>query len=54
MKVTVIPVVIDALGTFPKGLVKGLKDLEIRLQVESIQITALSRSAVVLRRVPKT
>ena len=30
MKVTVIPVIIGALGTIPKGLVKGLKDLEIR------------------------
>ena len=30
MKVTVIPTVIDALGTIPKGLVTGLKDLEIR------------------------
>ena len=36
MKVTVIPVVIGALGTIPKGLVKGLKDLEIRGQVETI------------------
>ena len=31
----VIPVVIGALGTTPKGLVKGLEDLEIRGQVET-------------------
>ena len=30
MKVTVIPVVIGALGTVTKGLIKGLLDLEIR------------------------
>ena len=29
-KVTVIPIVIGALGTLIEGLVKGLKDLEIR------------------------
>ena len=30
MKVTVIPIVIGALGTVTKGLVQGLEDLEIR------------------------
>ena len=30
MKVTQIPIVIGALGTVIKGLVKGLEDLEIR------------------------
>ena len=29
MKVTVIPLVIGALGTIPSGLVKRLEDLEI-------------------------
>ena len=33
----VIPVVTCALKTLPKGLVKGLEDLEIRRQVEKIQ-----------------
>ena len=37
MKVTVIPTVIGALGTILKGLVKRLKNLEIRTQVETIQ-----------------
>ena len=36
MKVTVIPIIVGALGTIPKGLVKGLKDLEMRRQVETI------------------
>ena len=50
MKVTVLPVVIGALGTITKGLVKGLEDLEIRGQVEYIQKTPLSESAKILRR----
>ena len=41
MKVTVIPLVIGALGTVTKGLVKGLEDLKIRGQVETIQTSAL-------------
>ena len=32
MKVTVIPIVIGAVGTVTKGLVKGLENLEIRDQ----------------------
>ena len=36
MMVTVIPVVIGAHGTIPKGMVKGLEDLEIRRKVETI------------------
>ena len=54
VKETVIPIVISALGTIPKGLVKGLEDLEIRGQVETMQTTALSRSAKILRRVLET
>ena len=30
MKVTMIPIVIGALGTVTKGLIKSLEDLEIR------------------------
>ena len=33
MKVTIIPIVIGALGTVTEGLVKGLEDLEIRGRV---------------------
>ena len=29
MKVTIIPIVIGVLGTVTKGLLKGLKDLEV-------------------------
>ena len=51
---TVIPVVIGALGIIPKGVVNGLEDLEIRGQVETIQTAALSRSARILRKVQET
>ena len=54
MKVTVIPIVTGTLGTVPKGLIQGLEDLEIRAQVETIQTTALMRSAKILRRVLET
>ena len=54
MKVTVIPIVIGVLSIVTKGLVKVLKDLEIRGQVETIQTTALLRSAKILRRILET
>ena len=51
MKVTIIPIVIGALGKVTKGLVKGLEDLEITVRVETVQTTAFLRSARILRRV---
>ena len=36
MKVTIIPIVIDAFGTVTKWLLKGLEDLEITGWVEAI------------------
>ena len=36
MKVTIIPIVIGALGTVTKGLIKRLEDLEIRGRVKTI------------------
>ena len=44
---TVIKIVIGALGTVTKGLVKRLEDLEIR--VETVKTTALERSTRILR-----
>ncbi len=41
MKVTIVPIVIDAYGTITKGLLKGLVDLEVGGQVETIQMTVL-------------
>ena len=54
MKVTIVPIVIGALGTVTKGLLKGLEDLEIGGPVETIQTTALLRTARILRRVLET
>ena len=51
MKVTVIPIVIGALGSISKGLIQGLEDFEIRGRVETIQTTALMTSTRKLRRV---
>ena len=47
MKVTIIP--IGAFGTVTKGLLKGLVELEVDGQVETIQTTALLRTARILR-----
>ena len=51
MIVMVIPIVIGVLGTITKELVLGLKDMEIRERIETIQTMALFRSA---RRVQET
>ena len=51
MKVTIIPIVIGAFGSVTLGLLKGLKDLEVRRRVETIQTTTLLRSARILSRV---
>ena len=54
MKVTIVPIVIGALGIITKGLLKGLEELEIGGRVETIQTTALLRTARILRRVLET
>ena len=54
MKVIIIPIVIGAIGTVTKGLWKGLEDLEVGGRVETIQTTALLRTARILRRVLET
>ena len=54
MKMTIIPIVIGALGAVTKGLVKGLEDLEITGRVETIQSTALLRLARILWRALET
>ena len=43
LKVTVIPIAIDALGTLPESFVKGLEDLEIGGQAKTILSTAFSK-----------
>ena len=54
MKVTFIVIVIGAIGTITKGLLKGLEDLEVGGRVENIQTTSLLRRARILRRVQET
>ena len=54
MKVMIVPIVIRALDTITKGLLKGVEDLEIGGQVETIQMTALLRTARILRRALET
>ena len=51
MKVTIVSIVIGALGTITKGLLKGLEDLEVGGRVETIQTTVLLRTVRILRRV---
>ena len=51
MRVTVIPFVIGALGTFPKGFERKLEKLEIRGRIDTIKITVFLRSTRILRRV---
>ena len=52
MKVTIIP--IGAFGTVTKEILKGLEDLEVGGRVETIQTTALLRTARILKRVQET
>ena len=54
MKVTSIPIVIGTLCTVTEGLINGLKDLEIRGQVETIQTITLLRLDRILKRVLET
>ena len=54
LKVTVILIVIGALGTVTEGVIKWLEELEIRTGIESIQTTTLLRSARILRIVLET
>ena len=50
-KVEVTPVVVGALGEFPKGLNKSLQNIGIRVRPEQVQKTALLGTARILRKV---
>ena len=54
MKVTIVPIVIGALGTVTKGLLKTLEDLEVGGRLEIIQTTAFLQTVRILRRVLQT
>ena len=51
MRVMVIPIVIGSLGTIPKGLKRGVEELDIGRSVKPIQITVLLSSVRIPRRV---
>ena len=53
-QVTIIQIVIGALGTVTKGLLKGLEDLEVGGRMETIQTTTLLKTVRILRRVLET
>ena len=54
MQVTIIPIVIGAFGTVTKGLLKGLENLDVGGRAETVQTTALLKTARILRRVLET
>ena len=54
MKVTVIPLIINAPGSVPKDLVRGLEELEIGRRAKACQNRSLQKSARILRRVLET
>ena len=54
MQVAIIPIVIGAFGTVTKGLLKELEELEVGGRVETIETTALLRTARILRRILET
>ena len=51
---TIVPIVIGAFGTVTQGLLKGLEDFEVSKRVETIQTTALLKTARILKRVLET
>ena len=54
MKVTIIPIVISALGTVIKELLKRLTVLEVGGRLKTILTTTLLKTAKILRRVLET
>ena len=54
MKVRIVPIVIGALGTITKELLTGLEELKVGGRVETIQTSALLRTARILRWVLET
>ena len=50
-EVKIIPIIIGALGTVPKGLFKGLQALEMTSAFNLLQIVCLQGSARILRKV---
>ena len=49
MRVTVIPIIIGALGMIPKGLEREMEELEIGGGIETLQTKALLRLARIFK-----
>ena len=54
MKGTIVPIGIGTFGTITRGLLNGREDLEVGGREETIQMTALLRTAIILRIVLET
>ena len=54
MKVIMIPIVEEPLGTLPGNPEKRLNELEIKVGIENIQTTALLKSSRILRIILET
>ena len=54
MNMAIIPIVIGGFATLTKGLLKALEDLEVGGRLETIQTTALLRTARILKQVLET
>ena len=54
MKVTIVPIVIGCFDTVTKRLLKRLADLEVGGRVETIQTTALLKTARIPKKVLET
>ena len=54
IKVTLTPIVVNALVIVPNDLKKGLQEWQIRGRIDIIQATALLRSARILRKILET
>ena len=52
--VPIVPIVTGAFGTITKGLLKDLEDLEVDGRQETMQMTALLRTAIILIRFLET
>ena len=51
MNVSIIPVIVGALGTTPKNICKRMEDIEIKIRILELQKTTIIHSARILRKV---
>ena len=49
MRITVIPIVIGAVGTPPKDIRRRVREVEVEITIEELQKTVIWQSARILR-----